>query len=188
MDRDTLEAEDRSQGGGMGGSRRDRRRAKRRARKAARRALPWWRRAIPTWRAALAGLLGLIVLGIVAFIGMYALVQVPDPNAAATAQSNVYYYADGKTELGRTGATNRISVPIGQISLNMQHAAVSAEDRTFYGNQGVSIRGTARAAWSTVTGGGVQGGSTITQQYVKNYYLTQEQTVSRKIKEFFISL
>ena len=188
MDQHTLEGEDRSEGGGMGGSRRDRRRAKRRARKEARRAKPWWRRAVPTWRMALAGLLGLIVAGVAAFITMYAIVQVPDPNAAATAQSNVYYYADGKTELGRTGQTNRISVPIDQISLNVQHAAVSAEDRTFYTNRGVSLSGTVRAAWDTLTGKGLQGGSTITQQYVKNYYLSQEQTVSRKIKEFFISI
>ncbi|MHA6760272.1 transglycosylase domain-containing protein [Streptacidiphilus sp. PAMC 29251] len=188
MDRDTLEAEDRSEGGGMGGSRRDRRRAKRKARRDARRAKPWWRRLIPTWRMALAGLLGLIVAGVAAFAVVYAMVQVPDPNSAAIAQSNIYYYADGKTELGRTGQTNRITVPIDQISLNIQHAAVSAEDRTFYSNQGVSISGTVRAAWSTLTGKGIQGGSTITQQYVKNYYLNQDQTVSRKIKEFFISL
>ncbi|MFC1419360.1 transglycosylase domain-containing protein [Streptacidiphilus cavernicola] len=188
MDPNTLEAEDRAEGGGMGGSRRDRRRAKRSARKRARKAKPWWRRAIPTWRMALAGLMALIVAGVVAFITMYALVQVPDPNAAAIAQSNVYYYADGKTELGRTGQTNRISVPIDQIAVTMQRAAVSAEDRTFYSNQGVSISGTVRAAWDTLTGKGLQGGSTITQQYVKNYYLTQDQTLTRKAKEFFISL
>ncbi|MFC1399755.1 MULTISPECIES: transglycosylase domain-containing protein [Streptacidiphilus] len=188
MDPDTLEAEDRAQGGGMGAGFLDRRRAKKQARKAARKAKPWWRRAIPTWRMAVGGLAGLLLLLVGAFVVMYMTVQVPDPNAAATAQSNVYYYADGKTELGRTGETNRISVPIDQIALNMQHAAVSAEDRTFYTNQGVSIRGTVRAAWQTVTGNGLQGGSTITQQYVKNYYLTQDQTVTRKVKEFFISL
>ncbi|TDU06417.1 membrane peptidoglycan carboxypeptidase [Streptomyces sp. 846.5] len=188
MDPDTLEAEDRAQGGGMGGGFRDRRRTKKQARKAARKAKPWWRRTIPTWRMVLGGLVGLLLLLVGAFVVMYMTVKVPDPNAAATAQSNVYYYADGKTELGRTGATNRISVPIDQIALNMQHAAVSAEDRTFYSNQGVSIRGTIRAGWQTVTGNGLQGGSTITQQYVKNYYLTQDQTVTRKAKEFFISL
>ncbi|MEZ0094268.1 transglycosylase domain-containing protein [Streptacidiphilus sp. EB129] len=184
----TLESEDRTEGGGMGASRRDRRRARRTARRNARKALPWWRRAIPTWRMAVSGLLGVVLLGVGAFVTMYMLVTVPDPNAAATAQSNVYYYSDGKTELGRTGQTNRISVPIDQISVNVQHAAVSAEDRTFYSNNGVSLSGTLRAAWDTLSGKGLQGGSTITQQYVKNYYLTQDQTVSRKAKEFFISL
>src|SRR4051812_820177 len=93
MDPDTLEGEDRTEGGGMGGSRRDRRRARRSARKAARKAKPWWRRAVPTWRMSLAGLLVLAVLALAAFITVYTLVTVPDPNAAATAQSNVYYYA-----------------------------------------------------------------------------------------------
>ncbi|OEV31802.1 hypothetical protein AN219_02890, partial [Streptomyces nanshensis] len=45
-----------------------------------------------------------------------------------------------------------------------------------------------RAGWNMVTGGGKQSGSTITQQYVKNYYLSQDQTLTRKAKEFFIAL
>ncbi|QMU75376.1 penicillin-binding protein [Streptacidiphilus sp. PB12-B1b] len=185
---DALAAEDRSDGGGAGAGGRERRRARKRARKAARRAKPWWRRTIPTWRMVLGGVLTVLLLGIGAFVLMYMVVQVPDPNAAATAQSNVYYYADNKTEIGQTGLVNRVSVPIGQISQTMQHAAVSAEDRTFYSNRGVSITGMARAGWYTVSGRGLQGGSTITQQYVKNYYLNQEQNVARKAKEFFISL
>ncbi|MEY9849168.1 membrane peptidoglycan carboxypeptidase [Streptacidiphilus sp. BW17] len=188
MDRTTLEAEDRAEGGGMGASGRDRRRAKKAARKAQRRAMPWYRRAIPTWRMSTVGLLCLVGLGVAAFVGIYLRVEPPNANAAAVAQANVYYYADGKTEIGQTGDMNRIIVPLDQISPEMQHAAVSAEDRTFYTNQGVSPTGMLRAAWDTLNGRGVQGGSTITQQYVKNYYLNQQQTVSRKLKEFFISL
>ncbi|WP_441245942.1 transglycosylase domain-containing protein [Kitasatospora sp. McL0602] len=170
------------------GSRRDRRRAARAARRSRRRAMPWWRRAVPTWRMTLGGLLGLLLLGIAAFVTLYLLVSVPDPNAHAVAQSNVYYYADGTTELARTGSVNREDVPIQQIPLDTQHAVVSAEDRSFYRNKGVDLKGMIRGAWNSATGKGLQGGSTITQQYVKNYYLTQEQTYTRKIKEFFISL
>ncbi|MEZ0068448.1 membrane peptidoglycan carboxypeptidase [Streptacidiphilus sp. MAP12-20] len=188
MDRATLEAEDRAEGGGMGASGRDRRRATKAARKARRRALPWYRRAIPTWRMSLGGLLAVVALGVGAFVGIYLTVEPPNANAAATAQTNIYYYADGKTVIGQTGAMNRTIVPISQISLEMQHAAVSAEDRTFYSNQGISVTGMVRAAWDTLNGNGVQGGSTITQQYVKNYYLSQNQTISRKAKEFFIAL
>ncbi|WP_052434627.1 transglycosylase domain-containing protein [Streptacidiphilus melanogenes] len=184
----TLEAEDRAEGGGMGASGRDRRRARTAARKARRRALPWYRRIIPTWRMALGGLLTAVLLGVGAFVGIYLYVEPPNANAAAVAQANVYYYSDGKTVIGQTGTKNRMIVPLAQISPQMQQAAVSAEDRTFYSNQGVSLTGMARAAWDTARGQGVQGGSTITQQYVKNYYLNQDQTVSRKIKEFFISL
>lgn len=178
-----LEAEDRAERGG-----RARRRAKRAARKARRRAMPWYRRLVPTWRIALGTLLGIVLLGVAGFTFGYLNATVPSANALAAAQSNVYYYSDGKTEIGQTGEVNRISVPIDQISLQMQHAAVSAEDRSFYTNRGVSITGTLRAAWDTASGKGLQGGSTITQQYVKNYYLTQSQTVTRKAKEFFISL
>jgi membrane peptidoglycan carboxypeptidase len=184
----TLEAEDRAEGGGMGASGRDRRRAKKAARKARRRALPWYRRIIPTWRMAVGGLLTAVVLGVGAFVGIYLYVEPPNANAAAVAQANIYYYSDGKTVIGQTGQMNRIIVPLSQISPQMQQAAVSAEDRTFYSNQGVSLTGMVRAAWDTARGQGMQGGSTITQQYVKNYYLNQNQTVSRKVKEFFIAL
>ncbi|GAA2144137.1 transglycosylase domain-containing protein [Kitasatospora kazusensis] len=184
---DTLESEDRAEG-----SRRDRRRTARTARKARRRALPRWRRALPTWRMAVSGLLGLVLLGVAAFVTLYLAVSVPDPNAYAVAQSNVYYYADGTTELARTGSVNREDVPIGRIPADLQHAVVSAEDRSFYQNRGVDLSGMARAAWQNLaqstTGTGLQGGSTITQQYVKNYYLTQDQTYTRKLKELFIAL
>ncbi|MFI5533452.1 transglycosylase domain-containing protein [Kitasatospora sp. NPDC051853] len=180
---DSLESEDRAEG-----SRRDRRRARRAARRARRRALPWWRRAVPTWRMVVGALLTLLLLGLAGFVTLYLIVPVPDPNTRAVAQSNVYYYADGTTELARTGTVNRQDVPIRQIPLDTQHAVVSAEDRSFYRNKGVDLRGMARAAWNTATGKGTQGGSTITQQYVKNYYLTQDQTLSRKVKELFIAL
>ncbi|MCD9879558.1 transglycosylase domain-containing protein [Streptomyces guryensis] len=168
------------------GARQTRRRA-RRLRKAARAAMPWWRRMIPTWRMVLSSLLTMVLLAVTAFFALYVTVQVPDPNAAATSQSNVYYYADG-TEIGRTGTVNRESLPLSEISVAMQHAVVAAEDRTFYSNQGVDVRGILRAAWSTLSGNGLQGGSTITQQYVRNYYLTRQQTLDRKVREAIIAI
>jgi len=183
---DALESEDRADGSRL--DRRERRLAKHEARRTRRRAMPWWRRAVPTWRMVVGGLLGLLLLGIAAFVTLYLIVPVPDANAHAVAQSNVYYYADGTTELARTGSVNREDVPIDQIPVDTQHAAVSAEDRTFYQNKGVDLKGMARAAWNSATGKGLQGGSTITQQYVKNYYLTQDQTYVRKVKELFIAL
>jgi membrane peptidoglycan carboxypeptidase len=188
MSGDSLEAEDRSDGGGPGLSRRDRRRAKRRARKDRRRAMPWYRRLVPSWRMVVGGIVTVILACVAAFVVAYLAVSVPNPNATATAQSNVYYYSDGRTVLGRTGDVNRESVPIDEISVPMQHAAVSAEDRSFYSNTGIDLGGMIRAGWNVVTGKGLQSGSTITQQYVKNYYLSQSQTVTRKIKEVIISL
>ncbi|WP_405914330.1 transglycosylase domain-containing protein [Streptomyces sp. NBC_00963] len=146
-----------------------------------------WRRLIPTWRMVLGTVLVILVLIIGGLIAGYNLVDIPTANTAATAQSNVYLYSDG-TELARDGQVNRESVQLSQIPIGVQHAALSAEDRNFYSESAIDPEAMVRAAWNTVTGKGTQGGSTITQQYVKNYYLGQEQTISRKVKEFFISI
>ncbi|MEV7185367.1 transglycosylase domain-containing protein [Kitasatospora sp. NPDC093102] len=165
-----------------------RRQAKRAARREARRALPFWRRLLPTWRVTLGTLTALFLLAVGAFAVLYVIVPVPDPNAHAVAQNNIYLYADGTTEIARTGAVNRTDVTIDQIPLQTQQAVVSAEDRSFYQNRGIDLKGMLRAGWNTLLGRGMQGGSTITQQYVKNYYLTQDRTIERKGRELLIAL
>ena len=70
----------------------------------------------------------------------------------------------------------------------VQDAVIAAEDRTFYTNQGIDPKGILRAAFSNARGNSTQGASTITQQYVKILYLSQERTLSRKVKEAFLSL
>lgn len=146
------------------------------------------RRLLPTWRVVTGMVLTVLVVLIGGFFAGYALVSIPDPNAAAVAQSNVYYYADGKTELARDGAVNRQNVSLAEVAKTAQHAVLSAEDRNFYHESAVSPKAMVRAAWNTATGKGRQSGSTITQQYVKNYYLNQNQTATRKVKEFFIAI
>ena len=64
-----------------------------------------------------------------------------------------------------------------------QDAVLSAENRSFYSDPGISFTGIARAAYSNLTGGSTQGGSTITQQYVKKAFLTSDQSFTRKFKE-----
>ncbi|WP_256387272.1 transglycosylase domain-containing protein [Kitasatospora sp. MMS16-BH015] len=160
------------------------RRARRRARLARR---TGWRRLVPTWRMTLGGLVTAVLLGMTLFGLGIAFVQVPDAHAAAVAQSNTWLYRDGSV-LARTGETDRQIVPIDRISPAAREAALAAEDRNFYHEGAVNLKGLARAAFTTATGGGTQGGSTITQQYVKNTYLTQKQTVTRKVQELFISL
>ncbi|MGW5623031.1 transglycosylase domain-containing protein [Streptomyces olivaceus] len=146
-----------------------------------------WRRLIPTWRITL----GTCVIGLLLLVGGfflgYHLVQIPAANALATKQSNVYLYADGSV-LARDGEVNRESVGLARISKDAQHAVLAAEDRDFYTESAIDPAAMVRAGWKTATGKGKQSGSTITQQYVKNYYLAQEQTVTRKVKEFFISI
>jgi membrane peptidoglycan carboxypeptidase len=117
----------------------------------------------------------------------YAVTDVPAPNEVATKQALQLLYADG-SPMARFG-TNRVLVPLSKVSKVAQQAVLAAEDRDFYSEPGISPKGIARALFSNVKGGGVQqGGSTITQQYAKNAFLTQERTFSRKIKEVFIAL
>ncbi|MBV7700623.1 transglycosylase domain-containing protein [Streptomyces sp. TRM70350] len=140
-----------------------------------------------TWRKILGTFLGLCLLGIGGFILLYLLVPVPEGNAAAKQQSNVYKYSDG-TVLAREGEVNREVVDLARVPKDVQRTFVAAENKTFYQDNGVDLKGTARGVFNTLSGKGAQGGSTITQQYVKNYYLSQEQTVTRKLKELVISL
>ncbi|MEV0574059.1 transglycosylase domain-containing protein [Streptomyces sp. NPDC050392] len=140
-----------------------------------------------TWRKLLGTALGVCLLGMGAFAVLYMMVSVPEGNAQAKLQSNIYKYSDG-TLLARTGEVNREIVDLAEVPKEVQMTFVAAENKSFYQDQGVDFKGTARGLLNTLSGKGKQGGSTITQQYVKNYYLDQDQTVTRKLKELVISL
>lgn len=146
------------------------------------------RRWLPSWRLILGSITAIIVL---AFAGLglaVATIQVPKPNDMAVAQTTRIYYDDGKTEIGRIGEANRTSVTLDRISPQMQAAMLAAEDRGYYSHGGFDPKGLARAVWNNLTGGTTQGASTITQQYAKNAYLTQEQSFERKFKELVLSV
>lgn len=137
------------------------------------------------------GLIGAVVATLVMtaiFYIAYRATDIPDPNTAFQAQTTKVYYAGGKRELGSFAVQNRESIPLADIPQVMQDAAVAAEDRTFWTNRGIDPKGIIRAAFSNAKGGATQGASTITQQYVKLLYLSQERTLKRKIKEAFLSL
>jgi membrane peptidoglycan carboxypeptidase len=130
------------------------------------------------------------VLGGLALVGVvYARTEIPEPNADATASAVRILWSDG-SEMGRIGDQNRIPVDLAEVPEHVQRAVLAAEDRGFYTEPGISPRGIARALLTNVRGGGgiQQGGSTITQQYAKNAFLTQERTYTRKVKEVFIAL
>ncbi|MBV9293400.1 MAG: penicillin-binding protein [Frankiales bacterium] len=119
----------------------------------------------------------------------YATTPVPNPSTFATAQATTLYYSDGKTVLARLPGTTRQDVTLRQVPLAVQHAVLAAEDRHFYSEPGISPTGILRALFTDIRGGEIsQGGSTITQQYVKNAYLTSQRTFTRKFKEIFISI
>ncbi len=143
-------------------------------------------KAVLKWTAIL-GVVGFLVLAGV-FYFTYQKTTIPDPNRAFQAQASYVYYSGGKAKIGRFAEQNRESIPLADIPQSMQDAAVAAEDRTFYTNSGIDPKGIIRAAFSNAQGNATQGASTITQQYVKILYLSQERTLSRKIKEAFLSL
>jgi len=132
----------------------------------------------------------LFVLGVVGVFIAYQQTSIPQPNQLANKQVSIVYFSDGKTELDRIAVQdgNRESVPLSKVPKFVQDAHIAAEDRTFYQNNGISIGGILRAVKTSVTGEAQVGGSTITQQYVKNYFLSQDRTISRKAKEILISV
>jgi membrane peptidoglycan carboxypeptidase len=128
-----------------------------------------------------------VLLGV--FIGVvYASTDVPDPNSVVNAQTTVVYYSDGTTVMAKLGDENRTNVALDQVAKPARQAILAAENRSYYSDPGISFTGILRAAWNNVTGGSTQGGSTITQQYVKNAFLTQEQSFSRKFQELFLAI
>ncbi|MCU4497996.1 penicillin-binding protein 1B [Acinetobacter ursingii] len=83
---------------------------------------------------------------------------------------------------------DRVLIKLDKVPKTLIEALVATEDRNFYSHNGISIRGTARALVSNVTGGRRQGGSTLTQQLVKNFYLSPERTLKRKANEAFMAM
>ncbi|GGM85394.1 penicillin-binding protein [Streptomyces fuscichromogenes] len=147
-----------------------------------------WRRWMPSWRQWLGAWLGSIGLTGLFLVVAYAATDIPSNlNTYATQQDNVYFWSDG-TPMARTGWVQRQDMPLKDIPVDVRWAVLAAENESFYSDPGISMKGIARALYRTVGEGDTEGGSTITQQYVKNVYLTQNQTVSRKFTEAMISL
>jgi membrane peptidoglycan carboxypeptidase len=139
---------------------------------------------------AMAGLV--ILMGVGAYFYAYSSTQIPTQLAANVLdQNSTVYYSDGKTPIGTIGPIDRQSLSYSQIPMRVQDAVVAAEDRSFWTEGGISPTGILRAAYDDVTssGGNLSGGSTITQEFVRQYYsnIGTQQTVSRKIKEIFIA-
>ncbi len=127
------------------------------------------------------------IVGVLVFAFAYFTVGIPDPNKFVNSQSTIIQYADG-SEIGRIGSENRKILKLAAIPINVRHAVLAAEDRNFYTESAISPTGILRALFNNLKGGSLQGGSTITQQYAKTAFLTQDRNVIRKIKELVIAI
>ena len=143
-------------------------------------------------RGLLAAAAAILVLPIITFGMAYLIVDVPKPGDIRTNQVSTILASDG-SELAKIVPPegNRVDVDIDQIPVYVRDAVMAAEDRDFYSNPGFSFTGFARAAKNNIFGGDTQGGSTITQQYVKNALVGSERSgiggIVRKAKELVIS-
>ncbi len=147
-----------------------------------------WRRWIPSWRQTLGGFLASFTLSTLFLVVAYATTDIPDDlNTHATQQDNVYFWADG-TPMARTGWVQRQAMPLDEIPEDVRWAVLAAENDSFYSDPGISVKGISRALLRTFGQGDTEGGSTITQQYVKNVYLNQDRTLGRKFDEAMIAL
>jgi penicillin-binding protein 1A len=142
---------------------------------------------LPSWRLVASTLIAFVLLVTGGAWAVYASIAVPPMNESVT-QQHLTVVDDKGVVLGRRGPEIRQDVPLSQVPVQIQNAFLSAEDRNFWSDGAISVTGTARALANDLGGGSTQGGSTITQQYVKNAYLTDQRTLSRKVKEAVIAL
>lgn len=135
---------------------------------------------------------GLIGLGLVAGIGIFAYLyvttEVPQPEKFALAEKTTVYYADGTTPIGSYAEQNREIISCEGLPDYLGNAIVASENRTFYTDKGLDLKGIARAFINNVTTGTRQGGSTITQQYAERYYMGETTSYTGKAREAIMAI
>ncbi len=127
------------------------------------------------------------IAGSTAFAIAYFTTDIPDPNEYVNSQATIIQYSNGD-EIGRIGAQNRTIIPLARIPLELRQAVLAAEDKNFYSQGAFNPIAILRGAINTALGRGLQGGSTITQQYAKTAFLTADRTIQRKIRELIIAI
>jgi penicillin-binding protein 1A len=148
----------------------------------------WFREAtLKQWfrRLVLTSVGGMIVL---LLLVLFAYSSVSLPATPQQARTTIVLDAKGGKLAELFKDQNRVAVPLDQVANIMEQAVISAEDRHFYEHSGIDPIGTTRALLNDLRGHNVQGGSTITQQLVKNTYLTSERSLTRKAKEAILAV
>ena len=134
-------------------------------------------------------LLFLIILMVVAalatFLVVYATTEIPKPAEFARAQVTSVYYSDGATEIGKFAEVNREIIETKDLPKQIGNAVVASEDRTFWTNSGVDLRGIVRAFLNNARGGATQGASTLSQQYVERYYMAENTNQGNIVQRYW---
>ncbi|MBI2025977.1 MAG: transglycosylase domain-containing protein [Candidatus Levybacteria bacterium] len=129
-----------------------------------------------------------LILGAIFYF--YILKDLPLPtklSSTLTPQSSEIYDRNGKLLYQIYDQKNQIFIPLASVPKYVREATIAIEDRNFYEHGAIDVKGIARATISIVFKRKLQGGSTLTQQLVKNSLLTQERTIPRKIKEIILA-
>ena len=137
---------------------------------------------------AAAGLLGFIIFGV---LFAYYSFNLPDPNklgSRVVPESTKIFDRNNELLYEIHGEAKRTLIPFEQIPSYTKQAAIAVEDKNFYKHSGISLTGIIRSALKNVFTNSRVGGSTITQQFVRNAVLTREKTYTRKLKEVVLSL
>lgn len=129
-----------------------------------------------------------IILGILTVAWMYVTTDIPQPDKIAMADKTKVYYADGKTEIGSFAEQNREIINCSALKPYVGRAIIASENRSFYKDGGIDLKGIGRAIIHNVTSKGRWGGSTITQQYAERYYLGETKTYLGKLHEAILAL
>ena len=149
---------------------------------------------VGVWVKRILGLVtGLILVAVIAgcitFLIAYYRLEVPEAQKFANAQVTTVYWGDNSKMMGKFAERNRTIVDTKSFEKTyIRDAVVASEDRTFYENSGIDIKGIARALWNNVRGRPTQGASTLTQQYVENYYTGKNKGYTGKFKETILAL
>jgi len=152
--------------------------------------VPAWRR----WRSPWwwVNVVGSFMIALIAanFAVDYALAQIPLPDEVKLPQSAQVYDRDGNLIATYRDEVTRFMIDEPSLPDHVGQAVIAAEDRDFFDHEGISISGMIRAAWANATSGKVeQGGSTLTQQYIKNAVLEDpRRTVTRKVNEAILAI
>ncbi|HEX7168819.1 MAG TPA: transglycosylase domain-containing protein [Acidimicrobiales bacterium] len=134
----------------------------------------------------------LFLVALLGFTGssgaVYVVAEVPLEDPERLAETTILTDVNGARLASIDSGEDRVPVPLAAVPETLVRAVLAAEDRNFYSHGGIDPAGVLRATYADLRGQRLQGGSTITQQYVKNVYLGRERTLTRKVREAALAL